>query len=77
VKKTKTLSDSATCIQEKWSSPASGAIVLRLQNVSLIRVFKTKWFSKAAKYDGIKISQLCRTIAAVMQGKADASGGGA
>ncbi|KGD78686.1 type II toxin-antitoxin system RelE/ParE family toxin [Pantoea vagans] len=41
-----------------------------------MRVFKTKWFSKAAKSHAIKDSELCRTIEAVVQGKADDPGGG-
>ncbi|WP_338558534.1 type II toxin-antitoxin system RelE/ParE family toxin [Erwinia sp. E_sp_B04_7] len=41
-----------------------------------MRVFKTKWFSKAAKSHAIKDSELCLAIEAVMQGKADDLGGG-
>ncbi|MCX3309549.1 type II toxin-antitoxin system RelE/ParE family toxin [Pantoea vagans] len=41
-----------------------------------MRVFKTKWFSKAAKSHAIQDSELCRTIEAVVQGKADDPGGG-
>jgi hypothetical protein len=40
-----------------------------------MRVFKTKWFSKAAKSHAIKDSELCRAIEAVVQGKADDLGG--
>lgn len=36
-----------------------------------MHVFKTKWFSIAAKSHAIKYSKLCQTIEAVMQGKAD------
>ncbi|OMQ21299.1 type II toxin-antitoxin system RelE/ParE family toxin [Serratia oryzae] len=41
-----------------------------------MRVFKTKWFTKAAKSHAIKDSDLCRAIDAVMEGKADDLGGG-
>ena len=41
-----------------------------------MHVFKTKWFSKAAKSHAIKDSELCLAIEAVMQGKADDFGGG-
>lgn len=41
-----------------------------------MRVFKTKWFTKAAKSHAIKDSELCQAIEAVMQGKADDLGGG-
>lgn len=41
-----------------------------------MRVFKTKWFSKAAKSHAIKDSELCQAIDAVIQGKADDLGGG-
>jgi hypothetical protein len=34
-----------------------------------MRVFKTKWFSKAAKSHAIKDSELCRAIEAVVQGR--------
>ncbi|EQB98205.1 type II toxin-antitoxin system RelE/ParE family toxin [Photorhabdus temperata] len=41
-----------------------------------MRIFKTKWFTKAAKSHAIKDSELCRAIETVMQGKADDLGGG-
>ena len=41
-----------------------------------MRVFKTKWFSKAAKSHTIQDSELCQAIEAVVQGKADDLGGG-
>lgn len=41
-----------------------------------MRVFKTKWFSKAAKSHAIKDSELYQAIGAAMQGKADDLGGG-
>ncbi|MBN3262385.1 type II toxin-antitoxin system RelE/ParE family toxin [Pectobacterium brasiliense] len=41
-----------------------------------MRVFKTKWFTKAAKSHAIKDSELYEAIEAVMQGKADDLGGG-
>ncbi|MBA0192081.1 type II toxin-antitoxin system RelE/ParE family toxin, partial [Pectobacterium carotovorum] len=40
-----------------------------------MRVFKTKWFTKAAKSHAIKDSELCEAIEAVVQGKADDLGG--
>ncbi|WKV49389.1 type II toxin-antitoxin system RelE/ParE family toxin [Dickeya fangzhongdai] len=41
-----------------------------------MRVFKTKWFTKAAKSHAIRDSELCQAIEAVTQGKADDLGGG-
>jgi hypothetical protein len=40
------------------------------------RVFKTAWFSKAAKRALIKDAALCSAIQQVMQGQADDLGGG-
>ncbi len=40
------------------------------------RVFKTAWFSKAAKKAGIVDIELCTAIRQVMQGQADDLGGG-
>ncbi|RRN64288.1 type II toxin-antitoxin system RelE/ParE family toxin [Caulobacter sp. 602-1] len=40
------------------------------------RVFKTAWFTKAAKKALIKDSELCAAVAAVMAGQADDLGGG-
>lgn len=40
------------------------------------RVFKTAWFSKAAKKARIKDSELCEAIRQVMQGQANDLGGG-
>jgi len=40
------------------------------------RVFKTRWFSKAAKKALIKDDELCEAIAEVMEGQADDLGGG-
>ena len=40
------------------------------------RVFKTAWFSKAAKKAGIRDVALCQAIAQAMQGQADDLGGG-
>jgi len=42
-----------------------------------VRVFKTKWFTKAAKSHGIPDSELCLAITAVFKGQADHLGGGA
>lgn len=41
-----------------------------------MHVFKTKWFTKTAKSHGIKDSELCQAIDAVIEGKADDLGGG-
>ncbi|MHA7848935.1 type II toxin-antitoxin system RelE/ParE family toxin [Serratia sp. D1N4] len=41
-----------------------------------MRVFKTKWFAKTAKSHGIKDSELCQAIDAVLEGKADDLEGG-
>ena len=40
------------------------------------RVFKTRWFSRAAKKALIKDAHLCDAIAEVMKGQADDLGGG-
>lgn len=40
------------------------------------RVFKTAWFTKAAKKALIKDSELCAAVAAAMAGQADDLGGG-
>jgi hypothetical protein len=40
------------------------------------RVFKTAWFSKAARKALIKDAELCAAIGQVMQGQADDLGGG-
>lgn len=40
------------------------------------RVFKTKWFTKAAKSVGITDDDLCRAILEVWQGKTEDLGGG-
>ncbi|MBK7003656.1 MAG: type II toxin-antitoxin system RelE/ParE family toxin [Rhodoferax sp.] len=42
----------------------------------LVRVFKTAWFSKAAKKAHISDAYLCAAINQVMQGQADDLGGG-
>lgn len=39
-------------------------------------VFKTKWFTKAARSHAIQDSELCLAIEAVKQGKGDDLGGG-
>jgi hypothetical protein len=41
-----------------------------------VRVFKTRWFSKAAKKALIKDDELCEAIAEVMKGQANDLGGG-
>ena len=46
------------------------------QKLTLPRVFKTSWFSKAARKAGIHDSELCKAMSQVMEGKADDSGGG-
>ena len=40
------------------------------------RVFKTAWFTKAAKKALIKDDELCQAVAAAMAGQADDLGGG-
>ncbi|WP_212377125.1 type II toxin-antitoxin system RelE/ParE family toxin [Acetobacter persici] len=40
------------------------------------RVFKTRWFSKAARKALITDEELCKAIAEVMKGQADDLGGG-
>src|ERR1700688_2322251 len=40
------------------------------------RVFKTAWFSRAAKKANIKDDELCEAIQEVMKGQADDLGGG-
>jgi len=42
----------------------------------IARVFKTAWFTKAAKRALIKDSELCAAVAAAMAGQADDLGGG-
>ncbi|ENR8890912.1 TPA: type II toxin-antitoxin system RelE/ParE family toxin [Citrobacter koseri] len=41
-----------------------------------MRVFKTKWFAREAKSHAIKDEELCKVIAAAMQGKVEDLGGG-
>jgi hypothetical protein len=41
-----------------------------------LRVFKTRWFSKAARKALIEDDELCKAIAEVMKGQADDLGGG-
>jgi hypothetical protein len=41
-----------------------------------LRVFKTRWFSKAAQKALIEDDELCKAIAEVMKGQADNLGGG-
>ncbi len=43
---------------------------------AVARVFKTAWFTKAAKKALIKDSELCAAVAAAMAGQADDLGGG-
>ena len=45
-------------------------------NSSIVRVFKTSGFAKAAKKAGIRDAELCRAIEQAMQGQADDLGGG-
>ncbi|WLI77933.1 type II toxin-antitoxin system RelE/ParE family toxin [Kosakonia sp. H02] len=44
--------------------------------LSFKRIFKTKWFAKAAQKHGIRDSELRRAIDEMMQGQADNLGGG-
>ncbi|EJB5574075.1 type II toxin-antitoxin system RelE/ParE family toxin [Citrobacter freundii] len=41
-----------------------------------MRVFKTKWFTREAKSHAINDDELCKAIAATLQGRADNLGGG-
>ena len=41
-----------------------------------VRVFKTAWFSRAAKKASIKDDELCKSIQQVIKGQADNLGGG-
>ena len=41
-----------------------------------MRVFKTRWFNKAASKAKIKDAALCKAIKEVIEGKADDLGGG-
>nr|WP_318383343.1 type II toxin-antitoxin system RelE/ParE family toxin [uncultured Enterobacter sp.] len=41
-----------------------------------MRVFKTKWFHKAARSHAISDNELCTAVNAVAEGKADDLGGG-
>ena len=50
--------------------------VMLEQKLTLPRVFKTSWFSKAARKAGIHDSELCKAMSQVMEGKADDLGGG-
>ncbi len=45
-------------------------------NLLSVRVFKTAWFSKAARKARLKDTHLCAAIAQVMQGLAEDLGGG-
>jgi hypothetical protein len=45
-------------------------------SLALVRVFKTAWFSKAARKARIHDSELCKAINQVMLGQADDLGGG-
>ncbi|MHB1757584.1 MAG: type II toxin-antitoxin system RelE/ParE family toxin [Leptospirillum sp.] len=42
----------------------------------MTRVFKTSWFSKAARKSGIRDSELLKAMSQIMEGKADDLGGG-
>lgn len=41
-----------------------------------MRVFKTKWFTRAAKSYAVHDTELCRAVGAILAGKADNPGGG-
>ena len=41
-----------------------------------MRVFKTKWFTRAAKSYAVHDTELCRAVGAILAGKADNLGGG-
>jgi hypothetical protein len=46
------------------------------ETTDIARVFKTAWFSKAAKKAGIQDKELCIAVRQAMQGLADDLGGG-
>ncbi|KNN05895.1 addiction module toxin RelE, partial [Salmonella enterica subsp. enterica serovar Derby] len=46
-------------------------LYFRLQDVNLMRIFKTRWFNREAKSHTIKDDELSEAINAVLQGKAD------
>jgi hypothetical protein len=46
------------------------------KTTNIARVFKTAWFSKAAKKAGIHDKELCMAVRQAMQGLADDLGGG-
>lgn len=41
-----------------------------------MRIFKTKWFAREAKSHTVKDNELCKAIAAALQGKVEDLGGG-
>ena len=49
-------------------------MIVKAENLS--RIFKTAWFTKAAKKARITDEELCTAIRQVMQGQADDLGGG-
>ena len=49
-------------------------MIVKAENLS--RIFKTAWFTKAAKKSRITDEELCAAIRQVMQGQADDLGGG-
>jgi hypothetical protein len=49
-------------------------MIVKAENLS--RIFKTAWFTKAAKKARITDEELCAAIRQVMQGQADDLGGG-
>ena len=55
--------------------PTAGKAVTKIAPPKA-RVFKTKWFAKAAKSQQLSDAELCDAIKEVMQGKADDLGGG-
>ena len=53
-----------------------GAMISHVeQTLTLPRVFKTSWFTEAARKAGIRDSELCKAMSQVMGGKADDLGG--
>jgi hypothetical protein len=56
--------------------PPSPATAREIAKAPKLRVFKTEWFAKAAGKRGIADDELCKTMAEVMEGKADSLGGG-
>jgi hypothetical protein len=62
----------------RWIEGCTGCYTLLMAKVAerAERVFKTAWFSKAARKAHVAVSELCAAIRQVMLGQADDLGGG-